>query len=98
MDGASGLVCHGFQATEGFDKSRADLQTLLELSDREVEDRLEALEWALARDPATIADKIPGRNLWVAVTPEGIPPLRVFLRPRADVSNECEYLWIEERL
>lgn len=30
--------------------------------------------------------------------PEGYPSLRVFLRPRLEVPEECEILWIEERL
>src|SRR4051812_6961221 len=100
MAGTSQLVCRGFIETEGFDDSKRDLQALYGLSDREVDDRLEALVWALARggDPALI-QRVPTRNnLWVAVTPRGIPPLRIYLRPRADSGDECELLWIEERL
>jgi hypothetical protein len=38
-----------------------------------------------------------GNNLWVAVTERGTPLLRVYLRPRSGVPNECELLWIEDR-
>lgn len=93
------LACRGFIDTDGFERSKAELQALHGLTDREIDDRLEALLWALARggDPALV-QRIPERNLWVAVTPRGIPPLRIFLRSRADVQEECELLWIEERL
>jgi hypothetical protein len=97
---AGKLACRGFVETDGFGRSKADLRTLYGLTDRQVDDRLEALLWALARggDPA-LAQRIPTRrNLWVAVTPRGIPPLRIYLRPRADVPEECELLWVEERL
>ncbi len=93
MGGTSGLVCRGFIETETYSKSRQ----LLELSDRQIDDRLEALIWALTRDPDE-ASRVGSRNLWVAVTPGGIPPLRIYLRPRAAVPGECELLWIEERI
>ncbi len=68
----------------------------LGLTDREVDDRLEALIWALQRDADEVSERIPGRNLWAAVTPVGVP-LRIYLRPLADTPEECELMWIEER-
>lgn len=100
MAGTSQLVCRGFVETEGFRRSKADLLKAHGLTEHELDDRLEALIWGLAHggDPA-LAQQVPTRrNLWVATTPRGIPPLRVFLRPRAEVEGECELLWIEERV
>lgn len=69
------------------------------LTIREIDDRLEALEWALTRgdneDPAV--RPVPGRNIWAAVIPRGIPPLRLYLRP-CSADHKCEWLWIEEQL
>lgn len=72
------------------------------MTERAVDDRLEALVWALSRgeledDADSVVVKVPGRNLWVAVIPRGMPPLHVYLRPRADAVGECEWLWIERR-
>lgn len=93
MAGTSQLVCRGFIETPTFEKSKAHLQELHGLTDREVDNRIEALIWALARggDPA-LAQRIPTRrNLWVAVTPGGIPPLRIYLRPRATCRKNANY-------
>jgi hypothetical protein len=92
------LLCEGFIETAGFEESKRHLMALFELTDRDVDDRIQALTWSIARDATTNTERIPGRSLWVAVTPAGIPPLRIFLRPRAGVAAECELLWIEERL
>lgn len=92
------ILCRGFSDTEGFEQSKEALKLVHGLTDREIDDRLRALTWGLARggDPALV-QRVPGRNLWVAVTPGGIPPLRVYFRPRADVPTECDLLWIEEK-
>jgi hypothetical protein len=93
------VVCRGFRETDAFTRSKADLQALYNLSDEEIEDRLAAVQWGLVRggDPALV-QRIPTRhNLWVAVTPRGVPPLRVYFRPTA-VPDECDLLWIEEKL
>lgn len=97
---AGQLACRGFIETEGFARSKDDLKTLHGLTDRQVDDRLEALLWALARGGAAeLVQRIPTRrNLWVAITPRGIPPLRIYLRHRADAPDECELLWVEERV
>jgi len=77
------------------------------LTPREIDDRVEALVWALARFGGREAEgeeaeisvrQIPNRQLWVAVIPRGIPPLRLYLRPRPEVAGVCEWLWIERRL
>jgi hypothetical protein len=94
------LVCRGFIETETFEQSKADLRRLHGLTDRDVDDRLEALIWALARggDPALVQRIPTRRSLWVAVTPGGIPPLRIYLRPSDDAEGECDLLWIEEKV
>lgn len=92
------LLCEGFVESDGFEESKRDLMAFYDLTDRDVDDRLQALTWNIVRDASTNTQRIPGRNLWVAVTPGGIPPLRIFLRPRPGVASECELLWIEERL
>jgi hypothetical protein len=97
MAGTSRLVCGGFVETETFGKAKEDLKRLLGLTNREIDDRLEGLLWALRRDASVVSERIPRRFLWVAVTPRGIPTLRIYLRPRGDVEGECELLWIEER-
>lgn len=76
------ILCRGFSDTEGFEQSKEALKLVHGLTDREIDDRLRALTWGLARggDPALV-QRVPGRNLWVAVTPGGIPPLRVYFRP-----------------
>jgi len=70
----------------------------LGLSNRELDARLSALLWALRHDPDEAATRIPGRNLWVAVTTEETPFLRVYLRPREDSPMEAELLWVERRV
>ena len=67
---------------------------------QDVDDRLEALVWALARGDDEAEDaavQVPGRSMWAAELPRGVPPLRVYLRPRS-AKHECEWLWIEEDL
>jgi hypothetical protein len=99
MAGLSGqLRCEGFVESSDFAKAKDQLKLGTGLTDREIDDRLEALVWALLREPAAIAEQIPGRNLWVAVTTAGAPLIRVYLRPRRGIATECELLWIEERI
>jgi hypothetical protein len=99
MAGISPPICRGFTETETFTRSKADLQELYGLSDEQVEDRVEAVQWGLVRggDPALVQRVPTRRNLWVAVTPGGIPPVRIYFRP-TDISGECDLLWIEESL
>jgi|SRR6266487_1313859 len=98
MAGTSALVCRGFIETETFTKSKERLKLVLEWTDRDIEERIEALQWAFQHDPlpddAPLTRKVKGRNLWVARTDH--PYLRVYMRPRPEVENECELLWIEE--
>jgi hypothetical protein len=100
------LVCKGFIEAESFERSKAELMQETGLTPREVDDRVEAVVWALARVEGADAEReaaeitvqpVPNRNLWAAVIPRGIPPLRLYLRPRSDVAGECEWLWIERR-
>ena len=97
MAGTS-LACEGFIESQGFEISKADLCALHELSDQDIDERLDALLWALRRDPSSVSEHVGERNLWVAVEPGSTPPLRIFLRPREGVPTDCELLWIEERL
>lgn len=96
MAGTSRLVCNGFIESDDFRRSKAELKERTGLTDGQIDDRIEALVWALYRDP-TVAEPIPGRNLWVVGTERGLPPLRLYLRPRAGVPDEAEWMWIEER-
>jgi hypothetical protein len=98
MAGTSQLVCTGFIESKTYKRSKADLMALLEIDDEEIDDRLKALLWSLTRDPSANSSRVGERNLWVAVTPGGIPQIRIFLRPREDVPDEAELLWIEERV
>lgn len=100
------LTCKGFIEAESFETSKAELMQETGLSPREVDDRVEALVWALARfggrdaeiEAAEITVKqVPNRLLWAAVIPKGIPALRLYLRPRREVPDECEWLWIERK-
>jgi len=95
---SSELRCAGFIASDTFERSKEDLKRSANLTDRQVDDRLDALEWALRRDPDVTATRVRNLSLWTAVTPVGIPPLRIYLRPRPDVPSECELMWVEERL
>ena len=98
MAGTSGeLRCEGFVESHEFEQSKEELKRGLGLTDREVDDRLESLVWALLREPSAVSKRVRSRNLWVAVTTEEIPLLRVYLRPRAGHGGECEWLWVEER-
>jgi len=56
------------------------------------------MQWALNRGDIENLAPVGTRQLWVYVIPRGYPQLRVFLRPRREVPDECEILWIEERL
>ena len=97
MAGIRPLVCHGFIETETFRQAKERLKSVAGLMDREIDDRLEALVWAFQHDPdpsIPLARRIGERNLWVSRT--DYPYLRVYLRPRAEVADECEWLWIEE--
>jgi hypothetical protein len=91
------LLCDGFIESEGFERSKRDLIALSGLTDEQIDDRLEALTWEIRRDASTNTRQIRD-NLWVAVIPRGIPPLRIFLCPRPGAQAECELLWIEERV
>jgi hypothetical protein len=90
---SSELRCEGFIASDTFERSKEDLKRSAKLTDRQVDDRLDGLEWALRRDPAATATRVRNLNLWTAVTPVGTPPLRIYLRPRPGVPTECELLW-----
>jgi hypothetical protein len=98
MAGTRPLVCHGFLETDIYKESKERVKQLLEWTDRDVDDRMEALVWAFQHDTepddAPLTKRIAGRNLWVARTDH--PYLRVYLRPRSDVQDECELMWIEE--
>jgi hypothetical protein len=97
MAGLSGeLRCEGFIESSTFERSRAELKRSTGLTDRQIDDRLEGLVWALLREPSAVAEQVGHRHLWVAVTTVGIPLLRVYLRPRAGTGTECELVWIEE--
>lgn len=96
MAGTS-LLCNGFVESESFERSKADLKAETGLTDEEIDDRLEALVWALHRDAEEVTERIPGLNLWVAIVEGGLPELRVYLRPREDSPEEAEWLWIERK-
>jgi hypothetical protein len=97
MAGTSELRCEGFIETSEFERSKEELKRTANLTDRQIDQRLDGLLWALRRDSTAVAHRVENRNLWVAAIPRGIPPLRIYLRPRADVPTECELLWIEEQ-
>ncbi|HEY2283015.1 MAG TPA: hypothetical protein VGH60_05630 [Solirubrobacteraceae bacterium] len=98
MAGTSGeFLCEGFVETREFEESKDELKRSTGLTDRQIDFRLEGLLWALRREPAFVAERIPNRNLWVATTNRGVPLLRIFLRPREERPTECELMWIEER-
>jgi hypothetical protein len=103
MAGTSRLRCRGFIEAETLAGSIAILKAELAergetISEAAIEDRLEAMQWALNRGDRENVAPVGTRTLWVYVIPEGYPPLRVFLRPRPEIPDECEILWIEERL
>jgi hypothetical protein len=78
MTGLSGeLRCEGFIEADEFEKSKDELKQSTGLTDRQIDDRLEALVWALLREPSAVARRVGSRNLWVAVTTVGAPLLRV---------------------
>jgi hypothetical protein len=98
MAGTSRLLfCEGFIESESFERSKEDLKALSGLTDEQIDDRLEALLWEIRRDTSANTRRIRD-NLWVAVIPRGIPPLRIYLCPRPGARAECELLWIEERV
>lgn len=96
MAGTS-LLCNAFIESESFEQSKAELKAETGLTDQEIDDRLEAVVWALRRDAQETAEQIPGLNLWVVVTERGLPELRIYLRPRDGMPEEAEWLWIERR-
>lgn len=98
MAGNSLLRCEGFIEGSGFTQSKAELKKKHGLTDRDVDDRLTGLLWALRREPAAVAECVGQKDLWVAVTPRGVPALRLFLRPRPGVLTECELVWVEARI
>jgi hypothetical protein len=103
MAGTSRLRCGGFIEGDTFPGSigilRAELAARGEtITDHQLDDRLEVMQWALNRGDTENLAPVGARALWVYVIPKGYPPLRVFLRPRPDVPDECEILWVEERL
>jgi hypothetical protein len=98
MVGTKPLVCRGFEESDIFIQARAELMATLGLSLREIDDRLEAVEWALVRDVDEVAEQVPGLNLWVALIPRGLPPLRVYFKPHTSEEAKCVWMWIEERL
>jgi hypothetical protein len=97
MAGTS-LLCKAFIESESFERSKAELKAETGLTDQEIDDRLEALVWALRRNAQETAEQIPDRNLWVAVVERGLPELHVYLKPRDENPEEAEWLWIERRL
>ena len=101
MAGTSPLVCREFVETDDFTRSRDELLEETGLTIQQVDDRVEALEWALSRgdnDDEGFVRPVPGRSIWAAVIPRGMPPLLLYLRPCRSVEHKCEWLWIEERL
>lgn len=98
MAGLSGeLRCDGFIEADTFERSKDDLKRNTGLTDRQIDDRLAGLVWALSRASSVVAERIGSRNLWVAVTTFEVPLLRIYLRPRPGHPDEAELLWIEER-
>ena len=61
--------------------SKEDLVVQSGLSYADIDDRVASLQWALRRQAEPTAQRVQNLNLWVATIPQGIPPLRVFLRP-----------------
>jgi hypothetical protein len=97
MAGLSGeLRCDGFIESDTFTKSKDELKHGAGLTDRQIDDRIEALVWALLREPSAVARRVGSRNLWAAETRVGVPVLVVYLRPRVGSATECEWIWIEE--
>jgi hypothetical protein len=98
MTGLSGeLRCEGFIEADTFEKSKGELKQSTGLTDRQIDDRLEGLVWALLRKPSAVAQRVGTWNLWAAETPVGVPVLVVYLRPRGNTMAECEWVWIQER-
>jgi hypothetical protein len=95
---SSELRCEGFIESDTFTKSKDELKRAAGLTDRQIDDRVEALVWALLREPSAVARRVGSRNLWAAETPVGVPVLVVYLRPRVASMAECEWVWIEERI
>jgi len=100
MGGTRALTCAGFVESPTFEKSKYDLMGETGLTARQIDARLEALVWALARvgeEADAVVTQVPNSDMWVAVIPRGVPPLHVYLRPRPDAPEQCEWLWIERR-
>jgi len=97
------LRCDGFIESEIFESSKQVLKDELasrgeEITDREIDVRLEAMQWALERGDTEDLAPVGTRSLWVYVTPGVYPVLRFYLRPWPERPEECELLWVEERL
>jgi hypothetical protein len=100
MAGISPLVCRDFSETADFEKSRDELLASTDLTEEDLYDRIEAVEWALVRgdnDDEAWVERVPGLNLWAVVIPGGIPPLRLYIRPCDGIRFKCEWVWVEER-
>ena len=99
------LTCRGFIEADTFERSKSDLKRETGLNDHQIDDRVEALVWALTHFDGVVDEEaaeitvkqVPNRRLWAAVIPGGTPPLRLYLRPRVGVEGECEWLWIERK-
>jgi hypothetical protein len=103
MAGTRRLRCNAFIEAKTFEGSKQILKNEVaargeSITDRQIDDRLEAMEWALERGDSENCAPIGTRSLWVYVMPGAYPELRVYLRPRPELRAECELLWIEERL
>jgi hypothetical protein len=101
MAGTKPLVCREFVEGEYFARTRAKLMQETGMTVEDVDRRIEAVVWALARgdteDDAAFVQRVPGRSIWAAELSRGIPPLRLYLRPCSE-QYKCEWLWIEEDL
>lgn len=103
MAGIRRLDCREFSEAATFDQSVTLLKNELAergetITDQRIDARIEAMQWALNRGDLENLAPVGTRNLWVYVMPGGEPPMRCYLRPRSGVPDECELLWIEERL
>jgi hypothetical protein len=97
MAGTSTLVCSGFIETTFFTSSKEDLKVHSGLTDRQIDDRMEGVVWALHQDADQTAHKVPDRNLWLVPIPEGDPPLILYIRQSKDDPQIAEWMWIQER-
>ncbi|HEY7932943.1 MAG TPA: hypothetical protein VID48_03880 [Solirubrobacteraceae bacterium] len=64
MAGLSGeLRCEGFIESDTFEQSKDELKRSTGLTDRQIDDRLEGLVWALLREPSAVSERVGSRNL-----------------------------------